>query len=229
MAASYSFFPSTDAALLGWATNFSTRLSAAPTTFNVTAAQCTAFATLVTAYSTALAGCEKSVRSKASVVTKNEARDAMKASAKLLANCVYGSATVTDAQKLQLGLNVRATPTPIPAPTAAPKLTIAEQHGWTFKLALRDAEPLSRKAKPTGVQGANVFSFVGPTPPTDIAAWKFEGGTTKNIVDCVVDSSLAPGTLVWFTAFWFNPRMQSGPACPPISAYVQFGAIAKAA
>ena len=113
MAASYSYFPSSDSALLGWANNFGTRLAASPSTFNVTAGQCTAFTALVTSFSTALAACEKSVRSKSSVNAKNAARDAMKASAKLLANCVYGSATVTDAQKLLLGLNVRVQPTPV--------------------------------------------------------------------------------------------------------------------
>jgi hypothetical protein len=38
----------------------------------------------------------------------------------------------------------------------------------------------------------------------------------------VFDSSLAPGTTVFLTAFWFNPRLLSGPACTPIS--TSFGA-----
>ena len=50
---------------------------------------------------------------KAAVATKNQARANLKNSARLLAKLVEGTASVTNAQKLTLGLNVRAQPTPI--------------------------------------------------------------------------------------------------------------------
>jgi hypothetical protein len=34
---------------------------------------------------------------------------------------------------------------------------------------------------------------------------------------------------VGFTAFWFNPRSQSGPACTPMSVLLQFGELSMAA
>jgi hypothetical protein len=51
------------------------------------------------------------------------------------------------------------------------------------------------------------------------------GRTVKRstTVDVEFDADVAAGSKVWFTAFWFNPRAMSGPACAPISAYVQFG------
>ena len=69
----------------------------------MTAAQLTAFNTLVTGYQTSLAACDPGVRSKAAVFTKNAAKASLRNSAQLLAKVVQGTASVTDAQKATLG------------------------------------------------------------------------------------------------------------------------------
>jgi hypothetical protein len=199
--AKLTFFPSTDAALLTWSLNFSTLITATPTAYGLTSTQATAYAALHAAYGTALAACDPATRSKAAVSTKNVARTNLKNEARLLANLVNGTATVTDAQKITLGLNVRATPSPIPAPSAAPGLDVLSQNAWTVKIKLHDSTSSAKRGKPAGVSGASVFSFVGATPPSDIATWKFEGNTGRTNIDVAFDSSNAPGTKVWLTAF----------------------------
>jgi hypothetical protein len=149
-----------------------------------------------------------------------------------LAKIIDGTATVTDAQRLDLGLNVRATPAPIPAPSQAPNLDVAGRLGTTVTIKLHDGSTSGRRRKPAGVQGASVFSFVGTggaTPPAELADWKFEGNTTRTKIDVQFDAALAPGTLVWLCAFWFNPRGQAGPGCTPVSAILAGGGMQMAA
>jgi hypothetical protein len=62
---------------------------------------------------------------------------------------------------------------------------------------------------------------VGATAAADISAWKFEGNTGRTNVEVVFPSTVAAGAVVWLTAFWFNGRKQSGPACAPVSTNVQ--------
>jgi hypothetical protein len=217
-----SFLPTADAALLAWAENFSDLITSAPTSYGLVAADATAFGLVKTSFADAMAANAPGVRSKATVASKNSARDALKNSARFLADRVQGTPTVTDAQKLELGLTVRATPTPIPAPSVAPDLDLISMIANVAKVRIHDAATTLRR-KPAGCVSANVFSYVGATAPTDPNAWKFEGGTTKSIFDVAFDASLTPGTKVWITAQWLNRKALSGPAATPIGAVIQFG------
>jgi hypothetical protein len=189
----------------------------------------TTYTALNTTYAAALAACDPNQRNKAAVVAKNEARTALKNGATLLANKIYSSPTVTDAQKTALGMPPRKSPMPIPAPSSSPELDIVSVNGWTVKIKLHDSTSSAKRGKPPGVSGAAVFSYVGADAPTDISAWKFEGNTGRSVIEVTFPGTTAPGAKVWLTAFWFNGRKQSGPACPPVSAYVQFGQLSQAA
>ena len=181
------------------------------------------------AFATALAACDPAVRNKTAVATKNAAKATLKNAATLLANKVYSTAAVTNAQKIELGIPPRNAPSPIPAPALAPVIEVQSVNAWTVKIRLKDAASGSRRGKPPGVSGASVFSYVGPAVPTDISAWKFEGNVGRTTVDVVFNESLASGTRVWLTAFWFNGRKQSGPACPPVGTHLQGGGVQLAA
>src|SRR5438128_1155057 len=106
------FLPDTDDALLGWSVNFKTLITATPTAYGLTAALATAYGALHDTYATALAAADESIRTKASIAAKNTARRNLKIDARLLDLLVQGTAAVTDAQKLALGLNVKAAPSP---------------------------------------------------------------------------------------------------------------------
>jgi hypothetical protein len=227
--ASSGFLPTTDAALLAWSVNFNALVVATPTAYGLTAALATAYTTLHTAYATALAAAAPGMRTKATVAAKNTARTNLKIDARLLDRLVQGTASVTDAQKLSLGLNVKSNPTPIPPPSSAPGLDVVSVSAWTVKIKLHSTESGATRGKPPGVSGASVFSFVGATPPNDIASWQFEGNTGRTNVDVIFPNTVAPGAKVWLTAFWFNGRKQSGPACTPVSTNIQFGGVSMAA
>ncbi len=87
-----------------------------------------------------------------------------------------------------------------------------------------------RRGKPPGAAGANLYAFIGPTPPPSLAAWTFKGSATRPVAEIAFDASVPPGTQVWLSACWYNPRAQSGPLSRPLSAHLSGGGVmAKAA
>ena len=209
--------------------NFKDLITANPTSYGLVAGDATAHGTVHTSYATALEACDPPQRNKTATATKNAARTALKNAATLLANKIYGTATVTDAQKIELGIPPRSAPSPIPPPASAPVLEIVSATGWTAVIRLRAVGGASRGKLP-GTTGASIFSYVGAAAPTDLASWKFEGSTGRvNRIEVAFEDTLAAGTKVWLTAFWFNGRKQSGPACAPVNVNLPGGSVSMAA
>src|SRR6185437_14193668 len=118
----------------------------------------------------------------------------------------------TNPMRLDLGLPQRGTvPVPIPPPAESPLIEIKQTSGRTVRIRLINTLQPTRRGRPDGTIGASVFSFVGEAPPPSTSQWKFEGSTGLTTVDVVFPDSVAAGATVWLTAFWMNPRKQSGP------------------
>lgn len=225
-----SFLPSTDAALLAWSRNFSLRISATPTAYGLTAAQATSYAAANTAYANAYdAAVDPITRTRGKIAAKDDARKAVEAAARMLARYVQADPNVTNEQKIDLGLTVRKSDlTPVPPPAMSPDIDFVSVTGRTVRIRLHEASA-ARRGKPAGVKGATVFSHVGQAPPGDISAWKFEANTSKTILDVAFPDTAPAGSLVWLTAFWFNTKSESGPACAPVSTNIAGGGVSMAA
>ena len=89
--------------------------------------------------------------------------------------------------------------------------------------------PDTGRGKPFGAVGANVFSFVGETAPTDPRQYHFEGMATRTITQVLFPNSVASGAMVWLSACWVSARGQTGMACAPVSFTLQGGAVLAAA
>ena len=221
--------PRKDDALLAWSANAKTLITATPTAYGLTAAFATQYGGIHDLFATALAACEPGVRTQAAVAAKNTARANLLEQIRLMTNLVNGTATVTDAQKITLGITVRAQPSPQPPPSSWPILTVKSSYGTMVTLGLGSSDPGSKRGRPAGVFGASVFSFVGAEAPSDISEWKFEGNTGRTQLTVTFPSDTAPGTKVFFTAFWFNGSKASGPACAAISTNLPGGSVPMAA
>lgn len=218
-----SWLPDQDSPLLAFTQQFATKLSATPTAYNCTAGQATALAALVTSYASALAlALDPHTRGTSTIFAKQQAKKLLVAEIRALARQVQGSQNVTDQQRQDLGLPVKVGPSPIPIPQVQPVMDIVSVVGRTVKVRLHQPAT-ERRAKPKGVAGAYVFSFIGTTPPTDPSGFDFEGASTRGTFDVTFPASVAPGTQVWLTAAWYNPRNQLGPACDAIPVHLQYG------
>jgi hypothetical protein len=223
--ASSNFLPDRESELVAWSVNFKMRIAGAPMTVGLTAAQAATYGALhdsfVAAWNVAN---NDGGNSTANIVTKNAAKAALVANARLLAGIVQKFPGTTDTHRAELGLSVRhPEPAPVPPPAFAPAVLIRSTIGNTVRIRLVDTENPTRRGKPAGVDGATVFSFVGHAAPTDEGDWKFEGNTSRTTIDVHFPKKVPPGTKVWFTAFWFNQRKQPGPAATPVATNLQGG------
>lgn len=220
-----SFFDKSDADIYTGTQNFVNLLQApgAPD-YGPTPAQITAYNVLSVnyrqAYETAI---EPTTRTKVAVEAKNIARAALRASARNLASLIDGTPTVTDDQKIALGIHVRDTnPTPTPVPDSAPQLAIVNTTGNVIQVRLSSIE-VGKRGKPSKVRGATVYTFVGENPPVDNVGWQFFGNSGRVNFEIEFSANLPAGTTVWITAGWYNPRGALGPLCAPVKAMLLGG------
>ena len=223
------FLAKTDAELLAWSNNFSTLISATPLAYGISAPAAASYATLnatfATAYQTAL---NPVTRTKITIDAKDTARAYLKLNAAALAKLVEGTLSVTNGQKLALGLPLKTPPSPIPQPSSAPLVDFISAVSRTVRIRIHDgATP--KRAKPAGVKSATIYSFVGPTAPPKVTDWKFEGNANKAVFDITFPDSVANGALVWVAATWNNAKNQSGPPSDPISINIPGGGLSMAA
>lgn len=224
-----NFYRKKDAELLTASKDFSGQILAQAEQLGLTNAQCVAYAALDSAFATCYeAAAEPRTRTRAAVEARNQARKNLVAMAQQLSDYIIGNPAVSNAQLIDLGLDPRSERLPIGPPDHAPGIVFLPSTGRTVNLRLTD-KTSTRRGKPDGVSGASVFSHIGPTPPAQMSDWKFLGNTSRTKVTATFDAELAPGTQVFFTAFWFNNRKQSGPAADPVSCYLAGGGVAKAA
>jgi hypothetical protein len=219
--------PTKDSALVAWSTNFDEKIAASAVTYSLTPAQATSYHTkhvlFLAAYNTLIAAREEGTRSKSQTMAKDEAKTDLLTLGRQLYVIAQSSSVATPIQKTEAGIHLRDTqPTPVPAPNAAPALAVTRVFGHDISISLKDASG-ARKGRPIGVAGASLFTFVGETAPaTTDAGWKAEGNVTRNRVIVQFPESVAPGSKVWFTAFWYNPRGLAGPACTPVGSGIGY-------
>jgi hypothetical protein len=218
------FIPGTDAGVLSFATNYSTVITANAVALGLTASQATLLATKVSGYSTSLsASTDPSTRGPATVLAKDTARRDLVAYVRTLARIIQANPAVTDAQRFELGLPIRRVPGSIPPPAEAPDVDVKSVSGRTIMIRIHRSTG-SRRGKPDGVAGANVYGHVGATPPASLADWTYEGHVSRpNRVEVVLPADVPGGSTVWLCANWFNPRGQAGATSAPVSTNIPGG------
>jgi hypothetical protein len=222
-----NFYRKKDSELVTASADFHAAIAAEFASLGLTSAQATAYGVLDTAFSTAYSVAENpATRTRAAIAARTQARKNLVPMARQLSDYIISNPAVSNAQLIDLGLDPRTERTPIPAPSTSPSIDIKSVDGRTVTLRVHGD---TGRGKPAGVNGLSLFSHVGPTPPASISDWHFEGNSGRAKVLVVFDDSVPPGSPVWFTAFWFNNRKQSGPACDPVSINIAGGGVSMAA
>jgi hypothetical protein len=216
MAALPPYIPTKDALLANWALNFTTLLTAAPTTYGQTAAVASACAATEVLWAAAYAlVTSSSTKTKATVAAKNIARTNMLAIIRPVAQQISLNAGVTSGNKTAIGVNPRtSTPAPITAPTTYPVLSVTQSLALTHVISYRDqlASP-SVKSKPYGVVQMYLYGLPSTTTVTDPTTMPFLGGKTKTPLSQSWPSA-DKGMTIYYAARWATRSGLLGPWSP---------------
>jgi hypothetical protein len=218
------FLPTKDAALLSWSANFNTLIGLTPEAFGLVAADATAYNTKHLAFVAALTtSTEPNTRTHPAILATKAKRRELTDMARDLSKRIQGTPSVTDAQKASLGLDVKAPPTPVHAPTDAPVAEVDEMNGWLAKFKVRPAGSEGRSSLAPEAKMIHIYSYVGATPPANVNDYKFEGVSSRAIFEVQFDPELAVGTKVFVCCNWVTGRGLTSPACSPIGLVIGGG------
>lgn len=169
MPASPPYIPPADSDFDIWLQNFATLIQATPTAYGLVSGDGTIIDgvrdTWTTAYATANT---PATRTSANIAAKDVARVNAEAVARPYAQRIRANASVSDALKIGLGLNLQpATLTPIPAPTDAPAIALRSQGPQRTDHNYNIAGAVSGKNKPYGAIGVELVATVGTSDTSD--------------------------------------------------------------
>lgn len=145
---------------------------------------------------------------------KDAARTALEKQVRPVTNFVQGYPKTTNADRAEMGITVRDTsPSPAPAPSSRPLALVESGQRLTHQLRLVDESTPTRRARPAGVLGAEVWVKLvdaDAPAPTDPAALTFLTMTTKPSFRAEY-AKAAGGKTAVYMARWVNTRGEKGP------------------
>jgi hypothetical protein len=211
------YIPSRDADYATWSDNFSTLLTASPTTYGLIAGDATAVAAVNTAFQTAyVIAVNPATRTSVTIATKDAARAASEAVIRPYAVSISLNSGVDVGDKAAIGVTIRSTtPTPIPPPLTVPGLTLRLATPLQLTLGYVDTSLPDGKAKPFGAVGIEIWQSVGTVAATDPAQCSYVATFTKSPLKLDF-TSLDRGKVVtlfgrWITRSGSNGRAFVGP------------------
>jgi hypothetical protein len=220
-----AFYNSTEADLASGALNAVSIVTSVPATYGLTAPIVASYTTLANDFETKLGlATEPATRTSVTISNKNDSKKLLRAASVNLAKIVTATQTVTNAMLLALRMNERLIPTPRPVWPIPPSIDVLSVLGRLANVRVHDAGS-ERRGLPFGAKSAYLFSYVGPTAPTDATAFKFEGETTRAKAQILFPDSVASGATVWLSACWVSGRGQRSMGSVPISFTLQGGAV----
>ncbi len=152
---------------------------------------------------------------------KDAARAALEKEVRPVTNFVQGYPKTTNADRAEMGITVRDTsPSPAPTPSSRPLALVESGQRLTHQLRLVDESTPTRRAKPAGVLGAEVWvKLVAPPaaespaptdPARDPSSFTFLTMTTKPSFRAEFKAGEGGKTAVYM-ARWVNTRGEKGP------------------
>ncbi|MGL4995689.1 MAG: hypothetical protein ACRC6G_05905 [Deefgea sp.] len=156
---------------------------------------------------------------KAATVAKAAARGRLVPLLRTAAQIVQIDPSLSDEQRAAAGLPVhKKSRTRAKAPTTRPLVEIEAGQRLRHTLHFRD-EGSTRKARPVGVQGAEIWVKLGNTPPASTDELRFLALDTSSPYTCHFDIPDA-GQTAYYMLRWLSTNGKPGPWSETVSATV---------
>ena len=226
--------PTKDTLFVPYSTNVNDRLSTSPGTFNVSTQLAGSYKDLHQPYVDGVKAVADAraagMRSESLTSGKDAAKLALLRLARQIYTTVQADDSVSDADKILLGVHVRETGrTPVGPPTVRPGVDVVSSVGRTVTVSVHDSASDSKRSRPENTICAFVYSFVGDDYPTDPAGWTFCGSTSKPIYEIQFPDTTPAGSQVWVCATWVSRRQETGPVSLPVTVNLPGGGMMRQA
>jgi hypothetical protein len=167
------------------------------------------------------------VRAQAAAEAARQAKDAARAAlekeVRPVTNFVQGYPKTTNADRAEMGITVRDTsPSPAPAPTSRPLAIVDVGARLTHQLRLVDESTPTRRARPKGVQRAEVFVALtapGQPAPANPGDYRYIGSVTRGETTLSFESDKG-GMQAHYLSRWVSTSGATGPWSDTASATV---------
>lgn len=205
------YIPGPDANFQAWQANFVTYANANLAALGLVASDMTPVTAAQTNWNNAFPAHITAVAAaKAAKQAKDDARAVYVGVIRPLVRRLQASAVVSDAEKAALGITVAATPSPIGAPTTAPLVNVETNNRLQHTLRFVDAANPTRRGKPAGVMGVEIWNKIGTTPPAGESELRFVAVDTKAPYVVEFDSADG-GKTAYYWLRWVSPTGERGP------------------
>lgn len=215
------FIPSSESDFSTWANHFANVVSGEPSVYELSDEQIsrlegslarwnTDFAASVTARDAA----------KAAVRRKDEARAELTQQLRSLAGIIQSNRSVSDAARDEAGLPIRKHGrTPIGPPRSTPAGMVFASGRAELTLVVSDTATPTRRSRPSGVSGYEVYVCFSEEAPENAADYRFLQFATRTSETLKFDDQHA-GQTVHLLLRWMNPTGKPGPWSQPVSSIV---------
>ncbi|HTX21495.1 MAG TPA: hypothetical protein VMD27_06540 [Candidatus Aquilonibacter sp.] len=202
-----------------WFGGFYNFVSTNAATLNVTPDQATTLTNVYNNWKTAYPAHKTAEAAAGAAVTvKNQARDAAESVLRPLIQQFQASTTVTDDQRKNMKITVRATTrTRSSAPTTMPVASVDTSQRLRHIINYKDSS--GNRAKPAGVAYCEIWAKVGAPAPTDISQMTYLGNASKT-PQLEEFTAAQAGQVATYWLRWVSTRGDKGPWSEPISATI---------
>lgn len=217
------YIPPKDNNLLAWVQNFSSLITANPSTYGLLASDATNISTAIAPFVTDMGLVNSKTTKTAAVVSqKNTDKVNMLNIIRPYAQQISNNPGVASTDKIALGLNPKtSTPSPIAPPTSNPVLTLLSQMPGVLNFRFRDSQASpSVKAKPYGVKSCQLYGLASATPITDVTKLVQQATMTKSPYQFNLPTGYTPGSTWYFAAVWQIQKGDQSPFSPIIALVV---------
>ncbi|MEZ6124087.1 MAG: hypothetical protein R3C49_13055 [Planctomycetaceae bacterium] len=157
---------------------------------------------------------------KAAVETKDAAVAAAKEAVRLVTRRIQADPSVTDAARLAAGIPVHKNHrTPVPRPATAPVGSVIATERLEHQVMFSDSATPTRRARPFGATGCEIYVAVADHPPGDPQQYRFAGLCSRS-PETIRFQPEDGGRLANYLLRWVNSKGEFGPWSQPISATI---------
>lgn len=215
------YIPPPDPEFQDWFNQFSTWCNANGATRGLTAGEVTALSDSYSDWNAEwVAYGSAHTAAQAATMSKDTARGASEPLIRAAVAKLQASSATSDADRTAAGITVRSTSrTPAAVPTTRPLAMVDASKRLEHTIHFKDEMTPNSKAKPPGVLGAEIWCFVGATPPADISTCHFVALDTKTPYVVHYEGGDA-NKVAHYILLWVSTRGAKGPMSETVSATI---------